>query len=69
MTSDDIVLDMNHQDVMPVNYIPNRRQGSPGDRPILIVKMRKGQVSQLPGSYIFSPFAHGLHMFDASYGA
>ena len=51
VTSDDIVLDMNHPDVMPVNYIPNRRQGSPGDRPILIVKMRKGQVSQLHGSY------------------
>ena len=48
VTSDDITLDMNHPDVMPVNYVPDRRNSSAsGERPILIVKMRKGQVRRM----------------------
>ena len=48
VTSDDLTLDMNHPDVMPVNYVPDRRNSSAsGERPILIVKMGKGQVSRM----------------------
>lgn len=41
VTSNDLVPDQQHTQVLPVNWHPSH---DVGERPILIVKMRKGQA-------------------------
>lgn len=45
VTSNDLTPDQAHPHVLPVNWHTSFSGGNSGEAPILIVKMRKGQVS------------------------